>query len=428
MQCRHQWTLFVVCLSSILFLSCDRVPIERELTQETTLPDIPTINVIELDLSESDVERLLDLVQAGKNAEITSPEAIALVAKLQEENPFVSLRDRLAYEADHEASLELPNWTKPETNSADEKWVPRAESLKLLHSEEVSLFIQRNNNGVRRTASPSIQFVRLDEYPGPEFDLISDKTTQEGQGNAVDLPSDDAPSYFEWRKEHGNRSNKPTFRDVSLIHNPNLLLSRSFLSRLHLKTVNDFAPLPSWGYVESLDRVSGFKAHSVSARFETDPWELNRFDTLKNELYKEYRIDIAERHWKDRMTADEKQAVYKRARNFFNTPPKNAVWLIKNMQLVSLLKHDTPRVYNSNRMPDMNELQQVTTRDLNEFESQSLSSLVAGEEVSIESHMNRIQMLGAIRATKSCVACHIVSEGRLLGAFSYDLVRNLVEE
>jgi len=32
-----------------------------------------------------------------------------------------------------------------------------------------------------------------------------------------------------------------------------------------------------------------------------------------------------------------------------------------------------------------------------------------------------LRMLGAIRAQKECLQCHIVAEGALLGAFSYQL-------
>ena len=39
------------------------------------------------------------------------------------------------------------------------------------------------------------------------------------------------------------------------------------------------------------------------------------------------------------------------------------------------------------------------------------------------STVNRVRMVGAVRATTQCLDCHRVERGALLGAFSYDLWR-----
>ncbi len=41
----------------------------------------------------------------------------------------------------------------------------------------------------------------------------------------------------------------------------------------------------------------------------------------------------------------------------------------------------------------------------------------------METAANTVQMLGALRAARQCTKCHQVERGELLGAFSYNLVR-----
>ena len=94
------------------------------------------------------------------------------------------------------------------------------------------------------------------------------------------------------------------------------------------------------------------------------------------------------------------------------------------MELVSLLKHDTPGVYVSRNVPRMEELRDAKVRPLNDFETPSLKKLVDGEDVVVSASLNRIQMLGSLRATKECLQCHRVEHGALLGAFSYELLRD----
>ena len=72
----------------------------------------------------------------------------------------------------------------------------------------------------------------------------------------------------------------------------------------------------------------------------------------------------------------------------------------------------------------MNELSEVQTRDLAGFEAASLPLLELEKNIVIEEAPSRIQMLGALRASDSCRECHHVSQGSLLGAFTYVLVRS----
>jgi hypothetical protein len=92
------------------------------------------------------------------------------------------------------------------------------------------------------------------------------------------------------------------------------------------------------------------------------------------------------------------------------------------LELVSLLRHDEPRVYLAETLPAMDELQNVPHRALNEFEAEALLKLESQEDIVVAKHPRQLQMLGALRAGNSCVECHECGHGKLLGAFSYELI------
>ena len=100
-----------------------------------------------------------------------------------------------------------------------------------------------------------------------------------------------------------------------------------------------------------------------------------------------------------------------------------ADWQLTRLELVSLLKFAEPCVYESNRLPRMEELRNATTRPLDDFEKHGLHMLRAGHETAVVPQVNSIRMLGAVRASKQCLACHSSRPGELLGAFSYRLDR-----
>jgi hypothetical protein len=97
-------------------------------------------------------------------------------------------------------------------------------------------------------------------------------------------------------------------------------------------------------------------------------------------------------------------------------------WQLVKLELVSLLKHETPVVYVAEHLPQMNRLKHAPTRPLSLFEQTSLERLQSEEDLAVEEGPNHIRMLGSLRAGKSCLECHSVQRGALLGAFSYELV------
>jgi hypothetical protein len=99
------------------------------------------------------------------------------------------------------------------------------------------------------------------------------------------------------------------------------------------------------------------------------------------------------------------------------------LWRLKSLELVSLLKSETPRVYVSKNLPRMDELRKASTRDLTTFESASLQSLRKGESICFKEAGNDLRVMGALFAAEKCTQCHTVSRNDLLGAFTYHFSR-----
>ncbi len=105
-------------------------------------------------------------------------------------------------------------------------------------------------------------------------------------------------------------------------------------------------------------------------------------------------------------------------------------WSIRRLELVSLLRFDTPQVYVLDHLPRMDQLsaEDVPTRELDAFESAALKQLWFQEDLVMEeSDDGTVRMMGALRAAEQCLECHTVQRGDLLGAFSYELQRLLGE-
>jgi hypothetical protein len=105
-------------------------------------------------------------------------------------------------------------------------------------------------------------------------------------------------------------------------------------------------------------------------------------------------------------------------------PGQKEKWVLKRLELVSLLKHDQPVAYVSDELPKMENLKNAPTRGLDGFETVALKRLQAGEDVVTDATLNRIRMVGALRANKGCLECHTAQRGQLLGVFSYEILRD----
>ena len=116
---------------------------------------------------------------------------------------------------------------------------------------------------------------------------------------------------------------------------------------------------------------------------------------------------------------------------------------MKEMQLIGIAKHHSPvafvledsRAISPHRpsgkdaeIPPMGNMKDYKTRPLTDDEKRAIATLkangtqevvVTGQGLSLSPAP--VGVVGAIRATRSCLDCHDVKEGELLGAFSYTL-------
>lgn len=148
---------------------------------------------------------------------------------------------------------------------------------------------------------------------------------------------------------------------------------KAALFAAHQASLMDFVPQQSLGWIPRPREAAGFKSHGMS-------------------------------HWRE-------QDQVKQIESQFH---------VVRLELVSLLKHETPKIYVSKYLPQMDELKGVPTRDLDDFETRALSQL-SQQDLVVESTGSQVRMLGSIRAIKQCTECHHVRRGALLGAFSYEL-------
>lgn len=96
------------------------------------------------------------------------------------------------------------------------------------------------------------------------------------------------------------------------------------------------------------------------------------------------------------------------------------IWEVAAVNLVGLLMHDHPVVYDKNLI-QASKQSLDRFRDLDSLQAESLEALQDGAELSMlwNRGENHLQALGAIRAKDHCLRCHDVKRGDLLGAFSY---------
>jgi hypothetical protein len=285
--------------------------------------------------------------------------------------PYESVADRLTYEnGTHKAPPVLSAAAASRLAEEEDPHIlefraRRAESLKVLHSNEVEGFINRPGFGFYRTMPrtsphyldlPASEPIPFDPSPSPALE----------SEEIVSLPRDDKdPS-------------PPVVPGL-----PPVLV----LDALHDYGVHDFAGAGRNGHVKERRNVAGFRSH----QFYSKP-DLN---TMMPGIFPR---------------AEEKD--------------RKERWQLSRLELVSLLKHDTPLVYVSEHLPRMDDARKGKTRPLTDFEKRSLEDLEKGEDLVTAATANHIAMLGSLRASQQCLGCHEVARGALLGAFSYDLHRD----
>lgn len=194
-------------------------------------------------------------------------------------------------------------------------------------------------------------------------------------GSVLPLPPDDPIPLSEPRRNSSGSAEDFEAIDAELTPLSDGDPHSETLGKSHIGSVIGFANAQGFGYVRNHDQVAGFQEHGFS-----------------------------EQRW---------------------SPPDNLAlrdqkWRLTNLQLVSLLKFDTPAVYLSPNLPRMHELRDAPTRPLDAFERDALEKLRQGEDQIVAASADRMRMLGALRAARQCLDCHSVERGDLLGAFSYE--------
>ena len=284
--------------------------------------------------------------------------------------PFQSLSDRLGYESERPKDAAPPRLTGETAKRLEDaekslgqwaKYDVRGKSLALLHSDEAEKFIQREGFGVERLPKPSVRSLELPPAPTVSFAAPREPLNPANE-KKVSLPKADRGT--------GGAGQMP---------------SLDLLGTFHLRGEMDFFNPRGFGYIQDREHVAGFQAHQFRG------------------LPPLGAAGPPARREEDR----EKER-----------------WLLARLELVSLLKQKEPAVYVATELPRMEELKKGMTRPPSEFEAQALKALRDGEDLVTEATTNHIRMLGALRASKQCLDCHQVRRGDLLGAFSYDLVRD----
>ena len=323
--------------------------------------------------------------QWGRSSNLPKEEVEIVAKELRARYPVVSIRDRLHFQASHpQPVVRTPSGQG--RNYRDGFLSQRSRALSELHSNEVHNFINRNGQGMMRSPPPAPSDLRLWENFATHIDSEEVDSMLLGEP-VIDLPPEP--------EAEGDND----YWQQRLAFSPTGMPTQTIVDFFHQTTAYGFANPTSTGFVENVDEVTGFESHQVRL---PEKWQGNLRIIDNKEYAKEhlasFRFDVS--------------------------------WKVNRLQLVGLLMHDDPVVYETETLPDMEELSgaDAETRPLNLFEANALEKLRAGEEIVTTATHNRIIMLGAIRAGVSCVQCHSVEKNELLGAFSYEFLRDPREE
>lgn len=300
-----------------------------------------------------------------------------LLAELRTRFPFQSLADRLAA-VDRPDRLEVLQRMQPDRFNAEASELPakegpgrrvtsnemRAVALETLHSDSVAKFISEPGFGISRLPRPSPY-----DLPRKRGQIVLNTDYH----STVEFASD-----------------PPIALGAQVVGSDTRMPDQNSVNELHAGVAAQFASKNQNGLVRDRDHIAGFEPHAVDTVWSAS-LNLNVRDTSP-----QAKPDAGE------------------------TVPR---WHLNRMELVGMLASDRFRVYVSESLPAMNELAQVETRPLDGFELEGLSQLLADQQLHVAATPNRIRMLGALRAGDSCLECHSVRPGDLLGALSYELIR-----
>lgn len=316
--------------------------------------------------------------------ELSSGELEKSVQLLRERFPFRSIRDRL-YFVDGETATKNDDKERHRTDASR-----YTSALRSLHSERVEKFITQEGFGVTRISpvGPQDLFLRDQHYALTRSSVDSSVFHEE------EIELDETIKMRESRAKMDEGKLIPDYQFMNSL-SENGLPKQQLLSVFNSRLSDSFATRT--GYLKGIDQVAGFEAHRVRPG---NFWSGN------------LRMSLQRPQLPGQQSVEE-------------TGQKTS-WKVNRIELVSLLMHDEPCVYDTDELPNMEELSSdiALTRALSAFESEGIKALKSGEELLVRATRNRIVMVGAIRATENCLACHDGKSKDLLGAFSYEFLRS----
>ena len=270
---------------------------------------------------------------------------------------------------------------------------------------KVREFVTQDGNGFMRTPPPSAVHLELTLGAPIPFDHNAQAP---GKGPLTPIaakgPSIRKILLSEGLEPYAYDQLPAAYRRWAERHNPLMMPDRRFLHGVHRSVHDSFLNRRSTGFVVSVDKVAGNLPHHVSSRPRIEPWDSRGFHLPTADIFS-LGPEVGD-------GTDPKREA-----------PRNPVWLMKNLELVSLLKHTRPVAYCSEYLPRMDQLRSADTRELDDFESRGLEQLYSGQYLVFQSRRNEIRMMGAIRGSKTCLVCHDIRRGEMLGAFTYTLRR-----
>lgn len=286
--------------------------------------------------------------------------------QLQQKYPLMSLADRLpkptAMETVKLSSAADQRLQVVEHLSQRENWWDqrRTSALANIHAGFVHRFIRAEGFGVgRMTHTSEYDIERL--KPQPEIH-VQQRTRPRENMNASDALLTSVSG------EHVGATGIASPAESGLnFRNPLIEWNQ------HAEAIVDFSNSGGFGYFVDQDHVVGFQSHGF------------------------------------------RDAEWSRLNSGLDQPAR-----LVQFQLVSLLRHDVPRVYESDTLPKMDHLGEAATRPLSSFERQALQQIRGGEDLVSASTKRSLYLMGSLRAAETCAQCHGVTRGTLLGAFSYE--------
>jgi hypothetical protein len=230
------------------------------------------------------------------------------------------------------------------------------------------------------------------------------------------------------------------------------------LKRLHNQYAEQFVKSPGFGvarmFAPSIERAKlpDLKSVGFNESVQLEGWHFERFVYANSvDVDKMHELTMFDFVHPDGIGLEiepqkfrgfESHAFYQSPIEL-NDPSGEGTLKLESLQLVSLRRFDSPRVYELDHLPRMDELSgdDVPTRQLTTFESDAIRKLeertsqllkneadTSSKDIVLNESEDSFEMVGALRAINSCLDCHRARRNEMLGAFTYRFSRTNGDE